>query len=208
MTPAALFDRSWQRAWHGVGGPGDGAEVQQALLAAWAEPQRHYHTLQHLAECLAAFEQTQALAERPAEVELALWFHDAVYDPRAHDNEAASAAWAQRALADAATGVAERVAALVLATTHGAGTADAPASADAALLLDIDLSILGAPAPRFAEYESQVRAEYAFVPDDVFRTRRRAILQSFAARPLIYRTARFQRSHERAARANLARALA
>jgi len=205
VNAAALFERSWRRAWHGAGAPGDGADVQRALLTAWAEPQRHYHTLQHLGECLAAFEDALALAERPAEVELALWFHDAVYDPRAHDNEALSAAWARRALADAPTGAGERVAALVLATAH---TAAAPASADAALLLDIDLSILGAPAPRFAEYEHQVRAEYAFVPDDVFRARRRVILQSFAARPLIYRTARFQRSHEAAARANLARVLA
>jgi predicted metal-dependent HD superfamily phosphohydrolase len=200
---AALAGRSWPRAWRGLGG---GAAVQQALLAAWAEPQRHYHTLQHLGECIALFETAADGAERPQEVELALWFHDAVYEPAAADNEARSAAWAGRALraGGAAPDAAERVAALVMATAH---TSAAPASADAALLLDIDLAILGAPAPRFAQYEGQIRAEYAFVPDAVFRTRRRAVLESFAARPQLFHTDRFQRSHEAQARANLARAL-
>ena len=79
-------------AWHDAGARTDGTELCGALLAAYAEPQRHYHSTQHLAECLHGFETVRHLAQRPAEVALALWFHDAVYDVQRHDNEAQSAA--------------------------------------------------------------------------------------------------------------------
>ena len=58
-----------------------------ALLARYSEPHRRYHTLQHLAECFAAFDEIADLAQHPADVELALWFHDAIYDTRRSDNE-------------------------------------------------------------------------------------------------------------------------
>jgi hypothetical protein len=67
----------------------------EQLLCAWDEPQRHYHTLQHLAECLTMFDTLRAHAGQPADIELALWFHDAIYDVQGHDNEARSAHWAR-----------------------------------------------------------------------------------------------------------------
>ncbi len=197
---------SWQRAWQGVAATGDGAAVHAQLLACYAEPQRAYHTLQHLAECLAAFEPVRALAPHAAEVELALWFHDAIYDVHRHDNEAQSARWAGEALraGGARPGAAERVAQLVLATQH----AVPPEGEDACLLIDIDLGILGADEARFDEYERQIRAEYAFVPEPLFSQRRRAILQSFLDRPAIYGTAHFRAALEQRARRNLVRSLA
>jgi predicted metal-dependent HD superfamily phosphohydrolase len=176
------------------------------LQRSYSEPQRHYHTLQHLGECLAWFEREHALAEHPGEVAIALWFHDAVYDVHAHDNEARSAEWARSAML--AAGVqreaAERVHALVMATRHDA----VPEGRDAELLIDIDLSILGAEQERFDEYERQVHAEYAFVPDEVRLPRRRAILQRFLAREAIYATPRMHALLEARARANLARSIA
>ncbi len=74
-------------AWHDAGACTDGTALCDALLAAYAEPHRHYHSTQHLAECLQGFEAVRHLAQRPAEVALALWFHDAVYDVKRHDNE-------------------------------------------------------------------------------------------------------------------------
>jgi predicted metal-dependent HD superfamily phosphohydrolase len=116
----------------------------EQLLRAWHEPQRHYHTLQHLNECLALFDTLRALAEQPADIELALWFHDTVYDVQGHDNEARSAHWATGALAAGGVDAArcQRVHDLIMATCHTA----LPASPDQALLVDIDLAILGAPA--------------------------------------------------------------
>ena len=198
--------RSWSRAWTGLGLPGEGMDLRDQLLAAWSEPQRRYHTLRHLGDCLALFEETTHLAVRPAEVEMALWFHDAVYALKAGDNEARSAAWAERVLAEAgaAPEVRQRVHALVMATCHDA----LPATDDARLLVDIDLSILGAEPERFDEYEVQVRQEYAWVPSLLFRRKRREILQAFLARPAIYATAWFRERFEAAARANLQRSVA
>ena len=82
------FEERWQQLWQGIGTPAP-AGLLDALLAAWREPQRHYHTLQHLEECLDHFDSARTLGEHAAEVELALWFHDAVYDVQAHDNEGA-----------------------------------------------------------------------------------------------------------------------
>lgn len=202
---AAALDRSWRTAWAAVGVEAPDAALFGALLARYGEPQRHYHTLQHLGECLALFDRERALAQRPGEVALALWFHDAVYDLGAHDNEAQSAQWAARALsaAGAAEAVAARVHALVMATCHDAQ----PCDADARLLVDIDLAILGAPPARFAEYEAQIRREYAHVAPEVFEPRRRSILGRFLARDPLYQTPGIRARLEGQARANLRHAI-
>jgi predicted metal-dependent HD superfamily phosphohydrolase len=197
---------AWQRLWQQLGADPVPAGLFNQLLAAYSEAQRAYHTLQHLRECLAHFEAAASLAQRPDEVELALWFHDAVYDPRAADNEERSAEWARRSILAAGCdeAVAQRVQALVLATQgHQAG--DDP---DTRLLLDIDLTILGAAPARFDEYGRQIRAEYAHVPAEEFRVRRQRVLQGFLERPHIYATEVFRAALEQRARDNLARALA
>jgi predicted metal-dependent HD superfamily phosphohydrolase len=131
-------------------------------------------------------------------VELALWFHDAIYDTHRSDNEERSADWAKASVGNA------RVHALVMATRHEA----VPHDIDAQVLVDVDLWILGAPEERFDEYESQVRQEYGWVPGPIYRRKRKAILESFLARAAIYNTARFIERYEPQARVNLARSLA
>ena len=191
-------------AWQTLDAAG-GEALQAQLLARYAEPHRAYHTQQHLAECLALFDEVRSLAERPTEVEIALWFHDAIYDVQRHDNEALSADWARSALleAGAPADMAERVAALVLATRHSV----APTTPDEQLLVDIDLAILGAAPARFAEYEAQIRVEYGFVPPALFNEKRGAILAGFLARPVLYGTPALRTRFEAAARANLGIAL-
>ena len=195
-----FLQHSWLRTWHDLDLAAP-EELRLRLLAAYAEPQRHYHTRQHVQECLAHFAAVLALAQRPGEVALALWFHDAVYDPRAGDNEARSAEWARAALLShgASAEQAGRVQALILATRH----CEAPTEPDAQLLLDIDLAILGAAPARFAEYAAQVRREYAWVDEAHYQTQRRAVLQGFLDRPVIYHTVWFRERYEQAARANL-----
>lgn len=197
---------SWNRAWHGLKAAGDGRAWFAQLLNCYVEPQRHYHTLQHLQECLAHFEQARTAAAHPHEVEMALWFHDAIYEVRGSDNEQRSADWARDVLQSAgvAAEVAERVHALIMATRHTA----VPTGQDEQLLIDIDLSILGAEAERFAEYEDQIRREYAFVPGWLFKRKRRAILASFLDRPRLYSTALFHDALEQRARSNLRQAIA
>ncbi len=200
-----LLPSSWQTLWRTLGARGDGAGIYEQLLTAYAQPDRHYHSLQHLGECLEHFNHVRRLAQHPGEVEAGLWFHDAIYELQAHDNEAQSAAWASRALLEAGVSmeVAARVQALVMATQHKA----LPQLPDEKLLVDIDLSILGTSDARFAQYEQQIRLEYAFVPEAVFHTKRRAVLQSFLERPQIFSTAHFRALLEERARGNLSRAI-
>ena len=205
MTPQALH-ANWNAAWQalGVAAPDDALRLE--LQRRYGEPQRHYHTMQHLGECLAWFDREQALAERPGEVALALWFHDAIYDVHAHDNEARSADWARQAMQAAGVdaAAADRVHALVMATRHDA----VPEGRDPELLIDIDLSILGAERARFDEYERQVHVEYGFVPEEIRLPRRRAILQRFLDRPAIYATPRMHALLEARARENLQHSIA
>jgi predicted metal-dependent HD superfamily phosphohydrolase len=202
--PAAL-GAAWDDAWRTLG-IAPAPTLLGELVARYTEPHRAYHTLQHLSECFVELGHAVGLAEHPAAVALALWFHDAIYDTRAHDNEARSGAWARTALLSAggAGEIAARVEALVLATRHDVP----PDGADARLVVDVDLAILGAEPPRFAEYEAQIRREYRWVPDDEFRQRRARVLGGFLTRPAIYSTAAFVDRLEARARANLARSLA
>lgn len=171
--------------------------LYDALIARYSEPHRRYHTLEHLEECFAAFDEIADLAAHPADVELAIWFHDAIYDTRRGDNEERSADWARSVCG-------EQVARLVMVTRHEA----VAQGADEKVLADVDLWILGAPEKRFDEYETQVREEYGWVPGPIYRRKRREILESFVARPAIYHTDRFIQRYEARARANLARSLA
>jgi predicted metal-dependent HD superfamily phosphohydrolase len=200
-----MLQSSWNRCWQGLGARGDGSALMQRLLAAYEEPQRKYHTTQHLSECISLLVQHLDLAVEPAEVEIALWFHDAVYNVKASDNEAKSADWAERELLMASVESArvERVKGHILATRHSAQ----PRGQDQQLLVDIDLSILGAPIPRFEEYEVQVRAEYAWVPAVIFRFKRKDILAEFLARKPIFNIARLREALEDRARTNLARSI-
>lgn len=204
MTPHPI-DHEFLKAWRGIGACGTGEACLAALRAAWREPQRHYHGLQHLSECLDLLRAHRDLAKRPDELVLALWFHDAIYDPRAKDNEARSADWAAQALGEAGADPAAiaRIHGLILDTAHAA----APAPGDPSLLVDIDLAILGAAPERFAEYERQVRTEYAWVPGFLYRYKRRQLLREFAKREPLYRTPALRERLEAQARSNLARAV-
>lgn len=201
----------WDVDWLALGARGDGHALRDALLACHEEPQRHYHTLRHLAECLAWLGELRVFASRPEVLAMALWFHDAVYDPQRADNEQRSADWARDALLAHAVAphTAQRVHDLVLATRHDAPAAGTPGGADPDrdLLLDIDLAILGAEPTRFSEYGRQIRAEYAFVPRWIYRRKRRAVLAGFAARVPLYATVPLRERLEAQAHRNLAQAL-
>lgn len=191
----------WRKLWQSVDATGDDQVWYQRLVSAWSEPQRHYHTLQHLEDCLNEFSVVHDHAEDAANIELALWFHDVVYDPKAPDNEERSAEVAVQCLSEAGVSVdrLNKIERLVLATkTH-----DSSVDVDAPLLMDIDLAILGQTSERFRQYEREIRQEYAWVPEPIFREKRAAILQMFLDRPVIFQTVSFRSRYEEQARENL-----
>jgi predicted metal-dependent HD superfamily phosphohydrolase len=198
---------SWRRTWHELGAAGADEALYGRLIACWSEPHRRYHTLAHLGECLALVGAVRSRTQRPAEIEAALWFHDAFYDPRRTDNEDLSAQWARTSVSQAGLPreVADRIHALVMATQHGDRIAE---EGDAQWIVDVDLAILGAQRRRFEQSDRQIRAEYAHLSDEEFRQGRRRILSGFLARPRIYATEHFHLALERRARENLRRAIA
>ena len=195
----------WRTVWRELGAQTVDELLFHQLVASYSEPHRKYHSTRHLEECLGQLDQVRSEAERAGEVELALWFHDAIYDTLRKDNEKRSAEWARSsALAGGLSSEqANRIYALVLVTMHDA----IPAGRDAAVLVDIDLSILGADEARFDEYEGQIREEYAWVPEALYVKARRQILRAFLDRERIYSTDYFRREREAQARENLTRSL-
>lgn len=175
------------------------------MISLYSLPTRHYHSLTHLAACLGEFDRVRNTAEDGPAVELAIWYHDAVYDAKRRDNEERSAYLAQGVMTEAGLSP-QRIAAvsaLVLDTRH----IDVPTTADGRLLADIDLTILGRPAAEFDAYEAQIRKEYAHVSDFDFRQGRMMILRGFLSRPRIYQTPFFFERDEQSARENLRRSL-
>jgi predicted metal-dependent HD superfamily phosphohydrolase len=179
-------------------------KLREDLLARWAEAHRKHHTVTHLHEMLDAI---GLLAEAKVEfdreaVELAAWFHDAIYEIGRDDNEDRSAELARELLASSP--IRDEVARLVLVTkTHEVLDADV----NGAVLSDADLSVLGSDAFRYRAYAAAVREEYADVPDEVFKPARAQLLSSLLDGPLFHTAAGHERWEE-AARRNIAEEIA
>ncbi|MER9653013.1 hypothetical protein NKJ26_05780 [Mesorhizobium sp. M0152] len=185
--------------------------LKSELSALYLAEGRHYHDLAHIEAMLALAHDYRGLLADPEAVEAAIWFHDAIYDSKAKDNEAQSAALAEERLAGRADPERlSRITAMILATaTHQLPRIDdAAAARDASLFLDMDLSVLGAAPDAFDAYERAVRREYDWVEEPLWRAGRAAVLKTFLARPHIFHTQEFRRRFEPRAKRNLARSLA
>ncbi len=180
----------------------DPAPYAENLLARWAEPQRRYHSTDHLAAVLAHVDVLEAHAAEPDVVRLAAWFHDAVYRPDRSENEERSAALAERALPEAGVGpgpTAEVARLVRLTVSHD----PRPGDANGAVLCDADLAILATPPGAYAAYAAAVREEYGFVPDDAFRAGRADVLRGLLALPALFHTPHGATHWEAVARHNL-----
>lgn len=186
--------------------PTETADICDALLDAYGDRARGYHDLRHLTEVLDRLEELSSNGERfgALPVQLAAWFHDAVYvgQPGA---EQRSAAWARESLTDVVDQTtASEVERLVLLT---AGHHVRDDDDNGAALCDADLAILAAPRPRYADYAADVRREYRHLDDAEFAEGRSSVLRELVGRRSLFATA-YARAHwEDAARANVRREL-
>ncbi len=180
-------------------------ECFESLFSAYSERHRRYHTRSHIDAMLRHLDAVLDLSEYPHEIEAAIWFHDAIYKPLSSTNEIDSANWAKDFFSAAGydTNGIERIYKLVMATLHSGAVAEN----DEKLIVDIDLSILGASDKVYAEFEQNVRKEYRLVPSMIYRKKRKELLKTFLAAKSIYYTKYFQEMYEQAARANIKRAL-
>jgi len=194
------------KLWSRCSTSGDGAGgLFDEVAAHYAEPHRRYHTTEHVDHCLAQFDEARAHLDDPDSVELAVWYHDVIYDAGASDNEERSAGLFEAHAAGAMSPA--RVSAvrdLIMATVH---TRVAPASADQAYMVDIDLSSFGLPWERFLDDSVAVREEFPHMPDEEFYPKQRDFLASLLAREHFCYTNFFRARHENRARENISRYL-
>lgn len=200
-----LMKQQWFALWERIDAKGDASIVLDDLAARYREPHRHYHALPHIDHCLTELKQARKLILNHNAVEMAIWFHDAIYDTKAKDNEGKSAELAKTVLENA--GLSEeftkQAVNLILATKHIAP----PADPDAKLIADIDLSSLGIADEAFDENGRQIREEYKEVPEELFMAGRSAFLDALLKRKTIYYTQFFFEKYEAQARKNLIRAI-
>mgnify|MGYP000190877884 CR=1 FL=1 len=176
-------------------------DTYDALVKAYSESHRYYHDQSHINTVLAYFDRFCELAENKYEIEIALWFHDAIYKPFSSSNEADSADWACKFLSQnyAQIETQTTVHDLIMATFHS----QVASGNDEMLIIDIDLAILGSTEDRYSRFRAEVRQEYKKVPDCIYKRKRRAVLKGFLDRDRIYSHDLFHNEFEERARVNL-----
>ncbi len=183
----------------GISNPGD---IFERLEAAYTDSTRFYHNETHVSECLKYLYEYSYLANNITEIEIAIWFHDAIYDTHRNDNEELSAAWANDYLNNFAitNNIVKNIYDMIICTkTHVADNIDAQ------LMLDIDLSVLGASNEVFESYDKKIRKEYHWISELDYRKGRIEVLESFLKRENIYHTSEFSERFDKKARNNLSR---
>lgn len=184
----------------------DAVETGRALLAAWAEPHRRYHSVAHLRDVLDSVELLADYAEDADAVRLAAWYHDSVYNGRPDDEEL-SAQRAEQDLSrlDVPASLVDEVARLVRMTV---GHDPAAGDRNGEVLSDADLAALALPCESYRQNTAAIRTEYAHIPDEVFRKGRIQVLVGLLEGPGVFRTPTGRQQWEVAARRNLRAELA
>lgn len=221
---AERFSALWQRL-----GADDSAGVAAAgerLLDLYAQPHRAYHNLTHLEDVLAKLDWAQSelsfrghfaglapitIAKMFDTIELALFYHDVIYDAASKDNEKKSR---DMMLSDAtsfglAKAIADDAARLINMTAHHnlSKSPNEKIKMDERIMADCDLAILGASPANFKKYDAGIRLEYAHVPDPIYAVERAKILRKFLEMPRLFKTTSFELTYGKAARRNLTAAL-
>jgi len=199
-TEQGIFLDLWQR--NLVNKSEDkGTEIYRQLVDAYNEPQRVYHTLDHIKHCLKLFAQVRDHLHNADALELAIWFHDAIYVPGASDNEQLSADWFMQATKNIFTdGLRTRVHDLIMVTLHCCNNVN---NHDAQFMVDIDLSSFGMPWEQFAHDSDNVRKELPDMPDAEFYPKQCAFSKGLLDKPRFFQSDYFYRRYETQARKNL-----
>ena len=201
-----LYKSRWEDLCAKFVAPESSKAIFNGLYERYNDPQRHYHNFSHIERSLKNFDEIkEGSLDHPIPFEIALWFHDAVYDPRSRNNEEASSSLAMHELilGGAHQSLIDLVCSMIMATKPGS----APKSLDEAYFVDIDLAIFGSLSEDFKKYEEQIRREYSHVPSVVYKAERAKILRGFLEQERIYKTPHFYSKYEVMARVNLEESL-
>lgn len=205
MMPRECLKKRWDTRFYHVADKGCLEDAFVFLADCYQQKHRYYHTLQHIDHCLQLFDACIARISDAATVEVALWFHDVIYDPKGQNNESLSAQHARCFLAALAYEKEKitKVEHFIMLTQHPS----VAKTDDEKLMIDIDLAILGSDDSIYDRYEEAIRNEYQFVPRRIYDVERRHLLQSFLKQKRIYQSDYFIEKFEYQARKNIMRIL-
>lgn len=193
--------KAWERFCKDINAQENIEKEFEFVIKNYDEEGRGYHNLKHIEEALSDFEEVKDLLNEALEVQMAIWYHDIIYDSKRPDNEEASAKLAmdRAKILGLNSNFAKIVYGLIM-LTKGHLPSDNP---DSKYLIDIDFGILGKDSIRFSEYEKGIRKEYSNYEDKVYKLERIKVLKSFLARESIYQTEYFRNKYEKIARTNI-----
>ena len=196
------FQSLWQRCLN-EGAVDTSPAIHDRMVNAYNEHQRHYHTLAHIGHCLSIFDLCKSLATNPDALEIAVWFHDVIFEPGKRNNEALSAELYQELSAGVHDSeFRDLVDRLIMATLHDGCSLD---DSDAAYMVDIDLSSFGLPWEDFLRDGQHLRKECPHLSDTEYYRRQGDFQSCLLARPRFYLTDFFYQRYEQQARDNLTR---
>lgn len=194
------FKALWARC-RNDGTADGGGEAFAELVRHYSQSHRRYHTPVHINHCLNQFAAASSLLALPDAVELAVWFHDVIYDVPTVGNEQRSAEFYLHCMGDAAPeALNQAVYQLIMVTDHR----QLPVSDDEKFMVDIDLSSFGLPLSRMLRDSVDVRGEFPSLGDDEFYPAQLKFLQSLLERDHFCFTSFFRERHEQSARDNIA----
>jgi len=188
----------WESIVTNAGLTGDAHSVYQKLSALYMSPNRSYHNFDHIEACLKELDSHEPEIDNRC-LELAIWFHDSIYDPSRKDNEEKSAEFAKKVVGGVGQRGVDLIESLILITKHDS----MPKTLEEKLMIDIDLSILGQPYEVFQKYDEGIRLEYNFVPQKEYLMGRILLLKSFLSKANIFHTYFFKELYEKQAKQNL-----
>lgn len=177
-------------------------EILEELVKIYSQPHRHYHNLKHIQQILDCLDEVRSQIQNITILQLATWFHDVVYNPRASDNEEQSIIFTSKTLQklNLSTESLEKVKTIILLTkTHQYFGCDR----DIQTFLDADLSILGSTPLEYQAYMTAVRREYEWVSKQEYCLKRKTILEKILNQKRIYKTDYFYQKLETQARENI-----
>lgn len=195
-----LLDR-WEALWKRIPHKGNIWRLYGEVATRYSEPHRFYHNLWHISHCLRVLDEARHLCRNADEVEIALWFHDAIYNFGEGNNEKESAFACGLALTklEVTPNFRDVVWKHILATKH----LEVPEDPDSRIVADIDISIMGHPKAVYLEGEKRIFREFEWVPMETGRVLRENHLRGFLDRDRVYATDFFRDKYEHQARKNL-----
>lgn len=181
-------------------------ELGKELLGLWSQEHRYYHDRVHLLSVLEAVDRLggKLSAEELMLLQLAAWFHDAVYQGTAED-EFKSAVLARERLDSVLSARAVSTVSDLILLTAGHNPRESDRLGQ--ILCDADLEVLARPEPAYQRYAHAIYQEYAHLPRHVLAEGRSRILTALLEKATIYATAAGRDLWESAARSNVSREL-